>query len=199
MPLAVQIENLSFNYKTSLYWWKIFIFHWWRAGMVSWPNGAGKTTLMNLMAGLLSYKEGSIKIFEKKFRRIKKKLTDNRYVPRDFAFGEELSPAEKYGILAPGMERKWKDQTKTKELLRLPGLSEVPTSLPSKQFSGGMKRKSLNDTWKILFGWTHSGSGCTIPKCNYYFPERNQSAGTTLIYTSHQLMRPRIYASKLHS
>ncbi len=28
------------------------------------PNGAGKTTLMNLMTGLLKYKEGSVRLFD---------------------------------------------------------------------------------------------------------------------------------------
>ncbi|HRN48053.1 MAG TPA: ABC transporter ATP-binding protein [Niabella sp.] len=196
MPLAVQIENLSFNYKNQPLLMKdlhLSIDEGLRYGIFG-PNGAGKTTLMNLMAGLLSYKEGSIKIFGKEISAHKKEI--NRtigYVPQDFAFYEELSPAENMEFFGAwyGMKNE-KIKSKTKELLSVMGLSEV-FNKPVKQFSGGMKRRvnlaiGMIHEPKILF-LDEPTVGVDVQSRNAIitFLKETNRQGTTLIYTSHQL------------
>lgn len=59
------------------------------------PNGAGKTTLMNCMCGLLSYQNGSIRIFGHEVKNERKAINKLfGFVPQDFSFYQELSPLE---------------------------------------------------------------------------------------------------------
>src|SRR5215218_7732598 len=59
------------------------------------PNGAGKTTLMHLMTGLLLTPEGSITLLGQPVRKHDKSFTRLfGFVPQDFSFYQELTPAE---------------------------------------------------------------------------------------------------------
>ncbi len=158
------------------------------------PNGAGKTTLMNLMTGLLSFKEGSIRIAGNEIK--KKNIAVNRlfgFVPQDFSFYPELSPVENLQFFGAwsGLNRHEIKQ-RTTALLEILGLSDVKNK-PVEKFSGGMKRRVnlaigvIHDP-KILF-LDEPTVGVDIQTRHaiiHYLKELNKN-GTTLIYTSHQL------------
>lgn len=196
MVPAVQIENLSFGYKAQpllLNQLNLTINAAERFGIFG-PNGAGKTTLMSLMTGLLPYKTGSIKILGNEIISARKNINNMiGLVPQDFSFYEELSPAENleffgawYGLSKTLVKKK------TDELLSIMGLHAVANK-PVKQFSGGMKRRvnlaiGVMNNPKILF-LDEPTVGVDVQSRNAiisYLKEIN-SAGTTLVYTSHQL------------
>jgi ABC-2 type transport system ATP-binding protein len=158
------------------------------------PNGAGKTTLMNLMTGLLSFSEGSIRLLGKDIHT-KDRSTRSLFgfVPQDFSFYQELSPVQNLaffgawsGLSGPQIRHR------TTELLEILGLTDVRHQRAD-QFSGGMKRRlnlaiGVIHTPRILFldeptVGVDVQTGYAIIR---YLKELNQK-GTTLIYTSHQL------------
>ena len=158
------------------------------------PNGAGKTTLMNCMTGLLSFKEGSIKLFGRDIQRNQKEVKQLfGFVPQDFSFYHELSPADNLSFFGAWAGLK-KDTIKqrTEELLTVLDLKDVRNK-PVQKFSGGMKRKvnlaiGVIHQPRLLF-LDEPTVGVDVQTRNIiisYLKELNQK-GTTLIYTSHQL------------
>ena len=197
MSLAISIEDLSFGYKdqprktfTHLH---LQIQQGERFGIFG-PNGAGKTTLMNIMTGLLDYEAGSVKLMGHEIKNNRKKINHLfGFVPQDFSFYHELSPAENmefFGAWA-GLNKQ-QIQQKITQLLTVLGLEDVRNK-PVQKFSGGMKRRVnlaiavMNDP-QILF-LDEPTVGVDVQTRNAvidYLKEVN-TKGTTLIYTSHQL------------
>ncbi len=194
---AVQIHDLGFCYPGTTHrcfsHLNLSIAKGKRFGLFG-PNGAGKTTLMNCMTGLLQVKEGAIHLLGQRIGENKKKV--NRlfgFVPQDFSFYHELSPVENleffgaWSGLNNGVIKK-----RTSELLEVLDLTEVKDK-PVAKFSGGMKRKvnlaiGVIHEPEILF-LDEPTVGVDIQTRNAiiaYLHELN-SAGTTLVYTSHQL------------
>src|ERR1700735_5549843 len=91
------------------------------------PNGAGKTTLMNLMTGLLRLDGGSIQLFGYDVSTHNKAVNKLfGFVPQDFSFYQELSPAENLEFFGAWSGLSQKQITKrTAELLKILGLEEV--------------------------------------------------------------------------
>ena len=158
------------------------------------PNGAGKTTLMNCMTGLLKYDQGSIHLLGHKIAHHKKSMNKLfGFVPQDFSFYQELSPAENLAFFGAwsGLQ-KTEIKNKTAELLEVLGLTEVRNK-KVEQFSGGMKRRvnlaiGVIHNPRILFldEPTVGVDVHTRHAIINYLKKLNED-GTTLIYTSHQL------------
>lgn len=158
------------------------------------PNGAGKTTLMNCMTGLLKFSEGSIQLLGHEISDHKKSVNKLfGFVPQDFSFYQELSPAENLAFFGAwsGLQKK-EIKTKTTELLEVMGLTEVRNK-KVEQFSGGMKRRvnlaiGVIHNPRILFldEPTVGVDVHTRHAIISYLKKLNED-GTTLIYTSHQL------------
>lgn len=194
-PLAVEIENMGFRYPgndvVSFSHFNLQIPKGERFGLFG-PNGAGKTTLMNLMTGLLTAEEGSIKVLGHNTRdKSINKLFG--FVPQDFSFYHELSPVENlefFGAWA-GL-RKNKIKHRIDELLEILGLTDVRDKQVNK-FSGGMKRRV-----NLAIGVIHEPALLFLDEPTVgvdvqtrhaiisYLMDLNK-AGTTLVYTSHQL------------
>src|ERR1700744_1571651 len=127
--LAVDIQNLGFHYPGSdgvnFSHLNLQIKKGERFGLFG-PNGAGKTTLMNLMTGVLLPDEGNIKLLDHetgKQNKAANKLFG--FVPQDFSFYQELSPAENlefFGAWA-GLN-KTEIAKRTNELLHILGLED---------------------------------------------------------------------------
>ena len=194
---AVDIQNLCFTYPgqaTMLFSdLSLTISEGERFGLFG-PNGAGKTTLMNLMTGLLSFENGSIRLLGNEIKNKDKSI--NRlfgFVPQDLSFYQELTPAENlafFGAWAGLNSRTIKQRTD--ELLEILGLTDVRNK-PVEKFSGGMKRRinlaiGVIHQPEILF-LDEPTVGVDV-QTRYaiinYLKELNKN-GTTLIYTSHQL------------
>jgi len=196
-PLAINIENLGFGYPGQE---NMFFSHLnlkiaagERFGLFG-PNGAGKTTLMKLMTGLLSFHEGSIRISGneiKKQNKSVKKLFG--FIPQDFSFYEELTPAENLEFFGA-----WSGLTKQKikkrssELLEMLGLADVRNKQVNK-FSSGMKRRvnlAIGVIHRPVILFLDEPTVGVDVQTRYaiinYLKELNKN-GTTLIYTSHQL------------
>lgn len=196
-PLAVRIQNLGFTYpgQSNLCFshLNLEVEAGARFGLFG-PNGAGKTTLMNCMTGLLLFKEGRIELLGNEVSPQNKNIRKLfGFVPQDYAFYQELSPAENleyFGALS-GLTKKESD-SRTDELLEVLGLMDVKNK-PVERFSGGMKRRvnlaiGVIQHPKILFldEPTVGVDVQTRQAIISYLKELNEN-GTTLIYTSHQL------------
>jgi len=196
-PLAVRIQDLGFTYpgQTNMCFshLNLEVEAGARFGLFG-PNGAGKTTLMNCMTGLLLFKEGSIELLGNEVSPQNKNIRKLfGFVPQDYAFYQELSPAENleyFGALS-GLTKKESD-SRTDELLEVLGLTDVKNK-PVERFSGRMKRRvnlaiGVIHHPKILFldEPTVGVDVQTRQAIISYLKELNEG-GTTLVYTSHQL------------
>ena len=196
-PFAIAIEHMGFRYPdnaaVSFADLNLKVEKGIRFGLFG-PNGAGKTTLMNLMTGVLSANEGSIKLLGKETGKQNKEVnTLFGFVPQDFSFYQELSPAENLEFFGA-----WAGLTQTEinnrtdELLHILGLEDVRNK-PVEKFSGGMKRRV-----NLAIGVIHNPQVLFLDEPTVgvdvqtrqaiisYLLKLNES-GTTLIYTSHQL------------
>jgi ABC-2 type transport system ATP-binding protein len=196
MTPAIQIDNLNFHYpdQDGLFsQFNLRVEAGQRFGLFG-PNGAGKTTLMNLMTGLLSPSSGSIRLFGKDMQ--KHHLRINKlfgFVPQDFAFYQELSPAENLaffgawsGMTGPAIRRR------TRELLDILGL--VPVRHKKVQnFSGGMKRRVnlaigvIHEPRLLFLDEPTVGVDVQTRHAIVNYLKQLNESGTTLIYTSHQM------------
>jgi ABC-2 type transport system ATP-binding protein len=195
--LAVHVENLSFRYsgqsKLCLPHLNLKVEAGDRFGLFG-PNGAGKTTLMNLMTGLLSFSDGSIRLLGHEMKHHTKKVNELfGFVPQDFSFYQELSPVENLKFFGAwsGLQNQ-EINKRTDELLEVFALTEVRNKQVGK-FSGGMKRRvnlaiGVIHKPKILF-LDEPTVGVDVQSRHAiinYLKALNKE-GTTLIYTSHQL------------
>jgi len=194
---AIDIANVDFKYpeNSGVHFtdFNLSIEQGERFGLFG-PNGAGKSTLMNLMTGLLRPLKGKIELLGMDIARNNKKAkTLFGFVPQDFSFYHELSPAENlqfFGAWAGLSAQTIK--TRTNELLDVLGLSHVRDKQVS-TFSGGMKRRvnlaiGVIHTPKVLF-LDEPTVGVDVQTRHAiidYLKELNQQ-GMTLVYTSHQL------------
>lgn len=195
--LAIDIKDMAFRYPdnpdVSFSNFNLKIEKGERFGLFG-PNGAGKTTLMNLMTGLLAVNEGQISLLGHDVSKHNK--TVNKlfgFVPQDFSFYQELSPAENLEFFGAwsGLSKKMISK-RTDELLNILGLEEVRNKQVLK-FSGGMKRRV-----NLAIGVMHNPQVLFLDEPTVgvdvqtrhaiinYLHELNDK-GTTLIYTSHQL------------
>ena len=158
------------------------------------PNGAGKTTLMNCMTGLLQFQQGSIRLLGHEIAHHKKSVNKLfGFVPQDFSFYQELSPAENLAFFGAwsGLQ-KTEIKNKTAELLEVLGLTDVRNK-KVQEFSGGMKRRvnlaiGVIHNPRILFlDEPTVGVDVHTRHAIINYLKKLSDAGTTLIYTSHQL------------
>jgi ABC-2 type transport system ATP-binding protein len=196
-PFAVDIADLGFSYPghsgLSIAHLDLQIAVGERFGLFG-PNGAGKTTLMNLMTGLLSFHQGSIRIMGNEIK-VRHKSANRLFgfIPQDFSFYEELSPVENLEFFGAwsGLNR-GQIVERTTELLEILGLTDVRHKQAGK-FSGGMKRR-LN----LAIGVIHRPAILFLDEPTVgvdvqtryaiidYLKALNKN-GATLVYTSHQL------------
>ena len=127
---AVSINNVGFTYphqKTPCFSdLNLEVQQGERFGLFG-PNGAGKTTLMNCMTGLLQFQQGSIQLLGHEIAHHKKSINKLfGFVPQDFSFYQELSPAENLAFFGAwsGLNKP-EIKNKTAELLEVLGLTEV--------------------------------------------------------------------------
>lgn len=205
--LALQIENLSFNYPGQatqcISEFNLQITEGEKFGLLG-PNGAGKTTLMNLITGLLPFQNGSIKLFGNEIKNKKKYINKLfGYVPQDFSFYQELSPKENLEFFGAwsGLSR-IEIKERTNELLKIIGLTDVKDK-PIAEFSGGMKRRinlAIGVIHRPLILFLDEPTvGVDVQSRHSiisYLKELNNS-GTTLIYSSHQLNEAELLCDKI--
>jgi ABC-2 type transport system ATP-binding protein len=194
---ALRIDNLCFAYpkQPALFdHFNLEIPAGKRFGLFG-PNGAGKTTLMYLMTGLLQPSAGSIRIFGKTLTQ--QDLAVRAlfgFIPQDFSFYQELSPVENLAFFGAwsGLPRNV-IRERTAQLLDILGLAEVKDKRVA-QFSGGMKRRvnlaiGVIHRPKLLFlDEPTVGVDVQTRHAIIRYLKQLNDEGTTLVYTSHQLV-----------
>ena len=197
-PLAIEVENMGFHYpgnaEVSFSGLNLKVEKGSRFGLFG-PNGAGKTTLISLMTGLLTADSGRVKLLGHEMGKQNNNATNRLFgfVPQDFSFYQELSPAENLEFFGAwsGLSKST-IKRRTDELLHILGLEEVRDKQVQK-FSGGMKRRvnlaiGVIHNPEILF-LDEPTVGVDVQTGHAiinYLLELNKN-GTTLVYTSHQL------------
>jgi ABC-2 type transport system ATP-binding protein len=193
---AIRIDDLSFGYPGQPLLFDRFnleIPAGSRFGLFG-PNGAGKTTLMHLMTGLLKASAGSIRLFgEVLNQHDRRPFAHFGFVPQDFSFYQDLSPAENLAFFGAwyGL-RPFTIRKRTSELLHILGLSAVRNKKIA-HFSGGMKRRV-----NLAIGVIHRprllfldeptvGVDVQTRHAIIDYLKQLNAEGTTLVYTSHQL------------
>lgn len=158
------------------------------------PNGAGKTTLMSLITSVIPYQSGSIKLFGKEVKDNRKEaLSQIGYVPQSLSLYDELSPIQnlKYFGAMMGLKSD-KIANRSLELLNYLGLEDVMHK-PTRQFSGGMKRRvnlaiGVIHQPRILFlDEPTVGVDVQTRHAIIAYLKSLNAQGTTLFYTSHHL------------
>ncbi|MES2425855.1 MAG: ABC transporter ATP-binding protein [Bacteroidota bacterium] len=194
---AIQIEHMGFHYPgnadVSFTDLNLQVEKGTRFGLFG-PNGAGKTTLMNLMTGVLSVDTGIIKLLGHETGHNNKQVNQLfGFVPQDFSFYQELSPAENlefFGAWA-GLN-KAQIANRTEELLDILGLKDVRNK-PVEKFSGGMKRRVnlaigvIHNPQVLFLDEPTVGVDVQTRQAIISYLHQLNKNGTTLIYTSHQL------------
>ncbi|MFI5157832.1 MAG: ABC transporter ATP-binding protein [Sphingobacteriales bacterium] len=197
-PFAIEVENMGFHYpgnaEVSFSGLNLRVEKGSRFGLFG-PNGAGKTTLISLMTGLLTADSGHVKLLGHEMGKQNNNATNRLFgfVPQDFSFYQELSPAENLEFFGAwsGLSKS-SIKKRTDELLNILGLEEVRDKQVQK-FSGGMKRRvnlaiGVIHNPEILF-LDEPTVGVDVQTGHAivnYLLELNKK-GTTLVYTSHQL------------
>jgi len=159
------------------------------------PNGAGKTTLMSCMTGLLEVSNGNISILGRDVKKDRKKIKELfGLVPQDFSFYQELSPVQNLEFFGAWSGLPAKSlKGRIDELLDILGLSDVRNKQVQK-FSGGMKRRVnlaigvINNPRVLFLDEPTVGVDVQSRHAIINFLRQLNEKGTTLIYTSHQLV-----------
>ena len=158
------------------------------------PNGAGKTTLISMLSSLLKPTSGHFTIDGLNYKDHKNKLKQIiGIVPQEYALYPSLTAYENlvyFGSMYGLKGQSLKDDIHAH--LETMGLSKFAHK-KIKSFSGGMKRRinlisSILHNPKVLF-LDEPTVGVDVQSKNVimaYLKELN-SAGTTIIYTSHHL------------
>ncbi len=196
-PDAIKIQELEFQYpgQEGIHFrnFNLEIEAGERFGLFG-PNGAGKTTLMNLMTGILKYSSGSISLLGHEIKHHPKYVNKIfGFVPQDFSFYTELSPRENLAFYGAwyGLNKK-QIRIKTEELLEILGLTAVGDRV-LKTFSGGMKRRVnlaigvMHEPRVLFLDEPTVGVDVQSRHAIIHYLKKQNEAGTTLIYTSHQL------------
>ena len=143
---------------------------------------------------MLTFNEGKIELLGHPINQHKKELKQLfGFVPQEFSFYHELSPAENLAFFGAwaGMRRK-EILRRSEELFEILDLTAVRDKQVQK-FSGGMKRKvnlaiGVIHQPKILFlDEPTVGVDIQTRTAIINYLKALNSGGTTLIYTSHQL------------
>ena len=206
-PSAVNIQHLNFGYpdQPSPFFvdFNLEITKGERFGLFG-PNGSGKTTLINLMTGLLTYKDGNIKLLGneiKKHDRSVNKLFG--VIPQDLSFYQELTPTENLEFFGAwsGMQKQ-QIKTRSTELFEILGLADVRNKAVQK-LSGGMKRRVnlaigvIHDPEILFLDEPTVGVDVQTRLAIIDFLKELNKKGMTLIYTSHQLSEAEALCNKI--
>ncbi|WP_426252586.1 ABC transporter ATP-binding protein [Paenibacillus pabuli] len=158
------------------------------------PNGAGKSTTISMIAGLLNFDQGEIRLagisVKERPLEVKRKIG---LVPQDLALYETMSAADNVTFFARlyGLRGKLLKE-RVEESLEFVGLQDRAKDAPS-TFSGGMKRR-LN----IACAITHRPELIIMdeptvgidPQSRNHILESVRTLnhmGSTIIYTSHYM------------
>ncbi|MFA5505396.1 MAG: ABC transporter ATP-binding protein [Vulcanimicrobiota bacterium] len=103
------------------------------------PDGAGKTTLLRILAGVLEFDEGEVRLFGRPLNQ-KGFLPGIGYIPQRFSLYSDLSVQENLNFFAGVYPPPQKGRRSVEELLEFIGLAPFRHRLAG-ALSGGMKQK----------------------------------------------------------
>lgn len=193
----IQIERLSFRYPgapvDALSELSLTV----RAGSLFGllgPNGSGKTTLVSILSGILPARRGAVHIGGRELDSQRAAIqAESSLVPQEYAFYPRLSVLENLRFFAGVQNIASADvQSRIDEVLEISGLGDARRRR-AEHFSGGMKRRlnfaiGMLNRPKLLF--LDEPTVGIDPQSRAFILDtvrRVNSAGTTVIYTSHYM------------
>lgn len=154
------------------------------------PSGAGKSTTQNILIGSLKGYEGSVTVFGKELRTLKKNYYEKIGVAFEFpSFYQRLTALENLNLFRALYGGRTEDPLK---LLASVGLSEAANMRVS-QFSKGMKmrlnfcRALLNDPDLLFLDEPTSGLDPVNAKRMKDFILQKKAEGKTIFLTTHNM------------
>jgi len=195
-PYSLHIEHLSKQYTKGSYSLDIDLLDIQQGeiyGIIG-PNGAGKTTLISILCGILQPSSGTFQyqIDDQLYtsKSIKKHLG---YVPQEYAFYEELTPKQNLSFFGAMYNMKKEEiSLYSDKMLSMLGLDNTGNKKIEK-FSGGMKRRvnlaigMLNQPKILFLDEPTVGVDVQSKRAILNFLKEENSRGTTIIYTSHNM------------
>ena len=156
------------------------------------PNGAGKSTLINILAGLVTKTEGTVKIWgfdqDENPRHSRASIG---IMPQEPNLDPYFTPAGSLDVQA-GLYGVPKRQRKTAEILELIGLSDKANAY-ARSLSGGMRRRLLlgkalvHSPQILVLDEPTAGVDITLRNQLWDNVRRLNEEGMTIILTTHYL------------
>jgi len=156
------------------------------------PNGAGKSTLINILAGLVTKSEGSVKIWGfDQDENPRQSRASIGIMPQEPNLDPYFTPAGSLDVQA-GLYGVPRMQRKTAEILELIGLSDKANAY-ARSLSGGMRRRLLlgkalvHSPQILVLDEPTAGVDITLRNQLWENVRRLNDEGMTIILTTHYL------------
>ncbi len=156
------------------------------------PNGAGKSTLINILAGLVTKTEGTVKIWGfDQDENPRQSRASIGIMPQEPNLDPYFTPAGSLDVQA-GLYGVPKRQRKTAEILELIGLSDKANAY-ARSLSGGMRRRLLlgkalvHSPQILVLDEPTAGVDITLRNQLWDNVRRLNEEGMTIILTTHYL------------
>lgn len=156
------------------------------------PNGAGKSTLINILAGLVSKTDGSVRVcgidMDEHPRRVRRKLG---VVPQELSL-DPYFPARAALDLQAGLFGIPRASRRTDELLTALRLIDVAAE-PARSLSGGMRRRLMvakalvHDPPVLILDEPTAGVDVELRQQLWNYVRQLNKSGTTVLLTTHYL------------
>lgn len=158
------------------------------------PNGAGKSTTIRCMLGLLKYQQGSVSLFENKYKTVTEALRHIGYMPSETMFYPGMKVKDVINLAAEA-----RGQDCKREASRLCEALEVPLQKKIEELSLGNRKKvsivcaMQHEPKLLILDEPTSGLDPLMQETFFKLLQEANQKGTTCFLSSHVLSEVKKY------